>query len=816
VATTQIRIIAEVQQATKALNSVTDQLKSFENSVKGAEQATNNLGGSSDLAAKAVTALTAALSVRQVVNYTNTWTDLNSRLRNATGSQQEAEKALKAISETARKTYQPVQQVADVFLQNNLVLTDLGYTTNEQIKLNTLLNNTLAVSGSRGEKAASAVAAFGKAVGEGKISTETLNSMLKNNTRFVEAMAASLGISVEQLRKMASEGKLETGPMLDKLAGQMQKIQQEADAMPAHIGDAMTTINNALLEFIGKLDQSVGASQKIAEALIYLADNIDDVVVSAGVFLGVMAVGKLMAITRGILAMAKAIRTVGVAAAFASGGITAVTGGLAALATFAALQIFDNEEVKNSEDIADNAEDIAAKKERALKAQQQLTKEQQKALEALGDTAIKLGQNVQFLQDSLNLGQEEAEIRRLIAQETEKLKKVNLEMTPQQEQMLRLLKEEEASIRRITALRKEQGQAAYDALRPQTTVGQEYEKVLQLRRQFEQNMTKEERDALNQQEALRMQTEIKQRTGMDAVLYNQVQTAKMAVANEVAKYNKMTALDVNYQKSREEIDDIIHYHQKGLFDIGQKNYETVLATRAQLDQSYAMQKMQLESEMFANFSAFEDMKIQRAAETHAEQLRMQNDFLGNQMFSNETIKQIAADRAAFEKKTDLERVQFGLDQGATMFAALGAQNKKAFEASKALAVASAVMNTYQGATKALATYPWPFGLIAAAAAVAAGFAQVNAIKSQQYSGKMVGGAVAGAGSYLVGEKGPELFTPGVTGNITPNHQMGGGSTNVNFTIVANDTAGFDELLTSRRGVIQQIISDAMLERGQRM
>ena len=151
-----------------------------------------------------------------------------------------------------------------------------------------------------------------------------------------------------------------------------------------------------------------------------------------------------------------------------------------------------------------------------------------------------------------------------------------------------------------------------------------------------------------------------------------------------------------------------------------------------------------------------------------------------------------------------------------MFAALGAQNKKAFEASKALAVASAVMNTYQGATKALATYPWPFGLIAAAAAVAAGFAQVNAIKSQQYSGKMVGGAVAGAGSYLVGEKGPELFTPGVTGNITPNHQMGGGSTNVNFTIVANDTAGFDELLTSRRGVIQQIISDAMLERGQRM
>jgi hypothetical protein len=61
-----------------------------------------------------------------------------------------------------------------------------------------------------------------------------------------------------------------------------------------------------------------------------------------------------------------------------------------------------------------------------------------------------------------------------------------------------------------------------------------------------------------------------------------------------------------------------------------------------------------------------------------------------------------------------------------------------------------------------------------------------------------------------------MFTPGAAGNITPNNQLGGGATNINFTIVANDTTGFDQLLTSRRGMIQQIVSDAMLEKGQRM
>ena len=42
-----------------------------------------------------------------------------------------------------------------------------------------------------------------------------------------------------------------------------------------------------------------------------------------------------------------------------------------------------------------------------------------------------------------------------------------------------------------------------------------------------------------------------------------------------------------------------------------------------------------------------------------------------------------------------------------------------------------------------------------------------------------GGTARSGRSYIVGERGPELFTPGVSGMITPNHELGGGgSTNV--------------------------------------
>jgi len=55
--------------------------------------------------------------------------------------------------------------------------------------------------------------------------------------------------------------------------------------------------------------------------------------------------------------------------------------------------------------------------------------------------------------------------------------------------------------------------------------------------------------------------------------------------------------------------------------------------------------------------------------------------------------------------------------------------------------------------------------------------------------KANGGPVKGGSSYIVGEKGPELFTPGRSGAITPNHRLGGGgSTSV---VVNVDASGSD-------------------------
>lgn len=84
-------------------------------------------------------------------------------------------------------------------------------------------------------------------------------------------------------------------------------------------------------------------------------------------------------------------------------------------------------------------------------------------------------------------------------------------------------------------------------------------------------------------------------------------------------------------------------------------------------------------------------------------------------------------------------------------------------------------------------------------------------------GRQSGGTVAKDRPYIVGERGPEIFTPQSTGNITSNKElnaMGGqGDLAVNFTINAIDTQTGVEFLLENKRVITGVIQEAYMRRG---
>lgn len=127
--------------------------------------------------------------------------------------------------------------------------------------------------------------------------------------------------------------------------------------------------------------------------------------------------------------------------------------------------------------------------------------------------------------------------------------------------------------------------------------------------------------------------------------------------------------------------------------------------------------------------------------------------------------------------------------------------RAAFLAQQGFAIASAIVNTQLAAAAALAPPPIGLGPVAGlpyaatieglgAANVAIIAAQTIAGIAQSYDGARAdGGQVQGGRSYLVGERGPELFTPGLTGQIANAKSMAANESGGVVVNVYNAPAG---------------------------
>ena len=177
--------------------------------------------------------------------------------------------------------------------------------------------------------------------------------------------------------------------------------------------------------------------------------------------------------------------------------------------------------------------------------------------------------------------------------------------------------------------------------------------------------------------------------------------------------------------------------------------------------------------------------------------------------SIELTHQYLAKQSAMQKAG--KRKDFGdlKEEGKNTLAALSGNFKAAFDLNKSFALKDALINTYKSVSTALSSSPFPLNLGFAAIALANGMAQVQSIRSTQFRAN--GGPTSAGSPYIVGERGRELFVPNTAGTIVSNDQMGGGNFTINIS--ANDTAGFDELLTKRRGTLMNIINQSLNERG---
>ena len=234
-----------------------------------------------------------------------------------------------------------------------------------------------------------------------------------------------------------------------------------------------------------------------------------------------------------------------------------------------------------------------------------------------------------------------------------------------------------------------------------------------------------------------------------AVNYIQFELMRLAMATDEELQKFVTAADVNLSAMQREVD---------------AGWTEITATQ---NARLVTQKEQLENELAAQLDivatstgAQRDTAIAAATQIETE---------GKLHWSNFRIATTA----------ELEAMRLSTVQKMAEIVAQGASNGVRF-ASDFIAGLQSQFSALSWAYESFKSIFKPFTTVVTVVQnVISGVSKVgSAIK--QSSKKAAGGPVSGGESYLIGEKGPEIFTPQTSGMITPNNKIGGSNITINL------------------------------------
>jgi len=264
---------------------------------------------------------------------------------------------------------------------------------------------------------------------------------------------------------------------------------------------------------------------------------------------------------------------------------------------------------------------------------------------------------------------------------------------------------------------------------------------------------------------------------------------------------------VLYENLKELVD--LREEEASILRMANADAQSYIAIQKSITKTIKEQKEEYKSKVdIDQILADNEVRIQKRK--HQEMLDAQKSFdaeMRRRRSAEIIFAKMEADRKAELEKQGQRQIVDAVGDGLSKVAGL---NKDAFRAYQAFQIAMTTINTFRAASNALATYPFPLNIGVAAAETARGLATVAQIRATP-APRIAGGRVNAGEPYMVGEAGKEMFVPQQSGTIVPNNQLT--SPNVNITIMANDTEGFDDLLLKRRSVIVNVINDALNTQG---
>lgn len=221
--------------------------------------------------------VTGALSINQVINYADSWTDLQNRMKLVTNSTEALNKATNDVYTIAQKTYQSLDATAQVYQRFSDNAERLGINQQKVAELTETVSKAVSLSGTSAAAAATGLTQFGQALAAGQLRGQDLNSVIEQIPGLAQAIAEGMGISMGELKQRAQDGETSIDKIIESLERVKASVDQKFATSVTTVSQSFTNLQSAMTKFVGEANQSTGATQLLNTGLSVLSNNFSEV-----------------------------------------------------------------------------------------------------------------------------------------------------------------------------------------------------------------------------------------------------------------------------------------------------------------------------------------------------------------------------------------------------------------------------------------------------------------------------------------------------------------------------------------------------------
>lgn len=301
-----VKLEAEVGKLTTELNRAQKKISGFEkNTSKAAKRVRASFDGLDRKFKIALGGITLGLAAK----LSDTFTEINSRLKLVTNSTDEFARAQDGVFSIAQRTRQSFSATAELYQRLAQSTESLGIEQSELLKITDTVNKAIAVSGASSQAAQAAIVQLGQGLSAGALRGEEFNSVVEQTPRLAKALADGLGVGIGELREMAKQGQLTSNVVIQALQNQAEAIEGDFASVGATIGQALQTLENAFVKIIGGAGEASGAQRDVTSAIIDFSEELNSPEMQAGInTIAVAAVDAFKTLTKAVAGTVEAVK----------------------------------------------------------------------------------------------------------------------------------------------------------------------------------------------------------------------------------------------------------------------------------------------------------------------------------------------------------------------------------------------------------------------------------------------------------------------------------------------------------------------------